>query len=65
MTKAELEGVPWPQPDDPGRFLIHCSCGRWTFSGAAEEVRAAGRAHDDSPERSHIVSIRGRYRGRQ
>jgi hypothetical protein len=59
---TELEWHPWPQPDEPGRFAIHCSCGYWKFSGTAEEVRAAGRAHDDSPGRLHIVSIRGRYK---
>jgi hypothetical protein len=54
--------VGWPEPDEPGRFLIICSCGKWQFSGTAREINNASRAHDDSPFGEHIVTARGFYK---
>lgn len=47
----------WPAVDAPGRYEITCSCGRWTFAGTAPEIAAAGRRHDDSPRRNHVVVV--------
>jgi hypothetical protein len=53
-------GLRYPQPGDNGVFTIGCSCQRWTFTGTAEECIEQGRRHDDSPGRSHVVSVLSR-----
>jgi len=50
-------GLRYPREGDGGTFTITCSCGRWEFSGTSAECVAAGRDHDDSPGKSHIVSV--------
>jgi hypothetical protein len=52
----------WPDLDQPGRFVAHCSCRAWTATGTAAEIAVAGRNHDDSPFRHHVVSILGKVR---
>jgi hypothetical protein len=52
----------WPDPDEPGRFVARCSCRAWSAVGTVVEVNAAGRNHDDSPFRHHVVSIYGKVR---
>lgn len=49
----------WPARDEPGQFVVRCSCRRWVVTGTAEEIAAASRAHDDSPCR-HVVHIWGK-----
>lgn len=53
----------WPDRDQPGRFVIRCSCGRWMAMGTAAEIDAAARQHDDSPWRHYVVSIYGKVPG--
>jgi hypothetical protein len=50
----------WPCADEPGQFVVGCSCGAWVFRGTAREIAAAGGGHDDSPFRRHVVMIRAR-----
>jgi hypothetical protein len=46
----------WPEHGAPGRYRATCSC-RASLTGSATEIYAWAMAHDDSPGRSHIVSI--------
>jgi hypothetical protein len=46
----------WPPLDAPGRYRAACSCGD-SATGPAQNVRAWGSSHDDSPLRRHVVSI--------
>jgi len=50
----------WPDAGEPGRFVVRCSCRRWTFTGTSGEIRTASRGHDDSPFRRHVVHIWGK-----
>jgi hypothetical protein len=50
----------WPQAGEAGEYVIGCSCGKWEFVGTVDEINEASRSHDDSPWRSHFVTIRGR-----
>jgi hypothetical protein len=60
-VKTRIERVGrWPDWDDPGRFVITCSCRRWSAAGTVAEITVAARKHDDSPHRHHVVSIYGK-----
>ena len=50
----------WPEPGEPGTFVIQCSCERWACMGTAGVVATASRNHDDAPWRNHVVGIYGR-----
>jgi hypothetical protein len=50
----------WPGQDQPGRFVARCSCRTWSAVGTVAEINTAGRNHDDSPGRRHVVSIYGK-----
>jgi hypothetical protein len=50
----------WPGKDEPGQFLVRCSCEKWAVIGTSKEITDAARRHDDSPFRSHVVTIYGR-----
>src|ERR1700751_1422184 len=52
--------IRWPALDEPGTFIVRCSCQRWSVTGTAREIADASRAHDDSPWRNHITTIYGR-----
>ena len=45
----------WPDDDEPGRFVIQCSCRRWNAIGTVAEIQAATRHHDDSPFRVVLI----------
>jgi hypothetical protein len=50
----------WPDKTELGRFVIRCSCMRWSFIGTAAEADVAAREHDDSPWINHVVTIWGK-----
>ena len=60
MAEAGIAPCTWPTGDAPGRYVVRCSCRRWSATGTAAEVNKASRSHDDSPFARHIVSVRGR-----
>lgn len=60
-TRGWVRASRWPDPDDPRRFRIGCSCfggHGWKFEGTVAEINTASRDHDDSPGNKHVVSIR-------
>lgn len=61
MAEVRIEPCgAWPAEDAPGRYVIRCSCRRWSATGTVAEINKASRGHDDSPFTHHVVSIRGR-----
>lgn len=61
MASIRIEPIfKWPDKDAPGRYVIRCSCAKFTAVGTVAEINRASLGHDDSPHSRHVVSIRGR-----